>query len=85
MAFKADVDDIREALSYKLVKILRFHGAIVQCSDEFVQDPSFVSAEDLLRTSDVVFVGVPHTRYRSMRSPSRATVIDLWDVLQTAA
>src|SRR5438105_4518085 len=28
MAFKADVDDIREALSYKLVKILRFHGAI---------------------------------------------------------
>lgn len=81
MAFKADVDDTREALSYKLAKILRFHGADVRCSDEFVTDPSFLSAEELLRTSDVVFVGVPHTRYRSLRTPSHATIIDLWDVL----
>ena len=29
MAFKADIDDIRDSLSYKLGKVLRFHGADV--------------------------------------------------------
>jgi len=85
MAFKADVDDIRESLSYKLAKMLRFYGARVRCSDEFVQDPTFVDAEELLRTCDVIFVGVPHTRYRSLAAPSGPTVIDLWDALRPSA
>ena len=34
MAFKADVDDIRDSLSFKLGKVLRFHGAKVFYSDE---------------------------------------------------
>ena len=33
MAFKADIDDIRDSLSFKLGKILRFHGAKVYYSD----------------------------------------------------
>ncbi|GAG47132.1 unnamed protein product, partial [marine sediment metagenome] len=33
MAFKADIDDIRDSLSYKLGKILRFNGANVLYSD----------------------------------------------------
>ena len=85
MAFKADVDDIRESLSYKLVKILRFHGALVICSDEFVPDPTFVSPADLLVRSEVVIVGVPHTAYRGLRVPKGVEVVDLWNVLQRSA
>ncbi len=83
MAFKADIDDIRESLSYKLGKILRLHGTAVRYSDEFAKDATFVSAEELLRTSDVVIVGVPHSAYRSLRVPVGIEVVDLWNVLPT--
>lgn len=85
MAFKADVDDIREALSYKLAKILRFRGADVRCSDEFVREPGFVGAAELLSTSDVVIVGVPHSRYRDLVVPPNVDVVDLWGVLRRSA
>ena len=82
MAFKADVDDIRDSLSYKLGKILRFHGARVLYSDEFAQDPTFISKEALLGAADVVIVGVPHTAYRQLVVPAGVELVDLWGVLQ---
>lgn len=81
MAFKAEVDDIREALSYKLGKILRFHGATVSYSDEFAKDPTFVSAEQLVNGADIVIVGVPHSAYRHLRVPSRVDLVDMWGVI----
>ncbi len=82
MAFKADNDDIRDSLSYKLGKILRFHGVKVYYSDEYVKNPDFVSKEKLLKNSDVVIVGVPHTAYRGLVIPKKAEVIDLWGVVK---
>ena len=82
MAFKADVDDIREALSYKLGKILRFEGATVLYSDEFAKDPTFVPAEKLIADAEIVIVGVPHSRYRTLRVPSRVDLVDLWGVIR---
>ena len=81
MAFKADVDDTRDSLSYKLGKILRFHGAVVGYSDEFAKDPTFVSKEELLRTSQVIIVGVPHSAYHSLVVPPGLDVVDLWGIL----
>ena len=81
MAFKADIDDIRDSLSYKLGKVLRFHGAEVYYSDEFAKDPTFITKEQLVERSDVVIVGVPHTAYRTLTVPARVEVIDLWGVL----
>jgi UDP-N-acetyl-D-mannosaminuronic acid dehydrogenase len=81
MAFKADIDDIRDSLSYKLGKVLRFHGADVYYSDEFAKDPTFITKEQLVERSDVVIVGVPHTAYRTLAVPDRVEVIDLWGVL----
>jgi|TARA_B100001971_G_scaffold214555_1_gene252609 UDP-N-acetyl-D-mannosaminuronic acid dehydrogenase len=82
MAFKADVDDIRDSLSYKLGKILRFHGAKVYYSDEFVKDPTFVSKENLIKESDVVIVGVPHSVYKEVVVPDNIEVVDLWGMLK---
>jgi UDP-N-acetyl-D-mannosaminuronic acid dehydrogenase len=81
MAFKANIDDIRDSLSYKLRKMLRFHGAHVVCSDDFVSDPTFVPKEDLISSCDIIIVGVPHTAYRELQTPSTAHVVDLWGVL----
>jgi UDP-N-acetyl-D-mannosaminuronic acid dehydrogenase len=81
MAFKADIDDIRDSLSYKLGKVLRFHGAEVLYSDEFAKDPTFISKEDLVAQADVVIVGVPHSAYRSLAVPPGVDVVDLWGVL----
>lgn len=81
MAFKADIDDTRDSLSYKLGKILRFYGATVGYSDEFAVDHTFVSKEELLRTSDVVVVGAPHTAYRTLHVPPAVDVVDVWGVV----
>lgn len=80
MAFKAESDDIRDSLSYKLGKLLRFRGAKVFYSDEYVKDPTFVDKEELVHRSDVIFVGVPHHAYRGLMIPKTKEIVDLWGV-----
>ncbi len=80
MAFKADVDDIRDSLSFKLGKILRFHGAKVYYSDEYAKNPDFISKEELVKACNVVVVAVPHSAYKGMGIPENVEVIDLWGV-----
>ncbi len=82
MAFKADTDDIRDSLSYKLGKILRFHGANVYYSDEYATNPDFISKEKLLKSCDVVIIGVPHSAYKRLSIPKKVEVIDLWGVVK---
>ncbi len=85
MAFKAESDDIRDSLSYKLKKILEFRGARVCCSDEFVRDETFVSPDELLAKSDIVLVGVPHAAYRAIKPAPHHIVVDVWGVLASTA
>ena len=80
MAFKADIDDIRDSLSYKLGKVLRFNGAKVFYSDEFAKDPTFVSKEKLISQCDVVIIGVPHSAYKELKFPKKVEVVDLWGI-----
>lgn len=85
MAFKADIDDIRDSLSYKLAKILKFHGAVVVRSDEYVKDPNFVSKEELVTTCSVVIIAVPHSAYRRLVVPKGVYLVDLWDIIELPA
>jgi UDP-N-acetyl-D-mannosaminuronic acid dehydrogenase len=78
MAFKANIDDTRDSLAYKVRKILQFHGADVIASDPYVIDPDFVSTEDLLQRADVVVLGAPHDVYRSLQLSERASLVDVW-------
>ncbi len=82
MAFKADIDDIRDSLSFKLGKILRFHGAKVYYSDEYAKNPDFVTKEELIKASDVVIVGVPHSAYKNLKIPKNVDVVDLWGIIK---
>lgn len=81
MTFKADIDDIRDSLSYKLGKILRFNGADVYYSDEFAKNPDFISKDKLIETCDVIIVAVPHSKYKGMIIPENVEVVDLWGVV----
>ncbi len=81
MAFKSEIDDTRDSLSFKLKKILEFHGADVLCSDEYVSEPYIIPAQELIKKSDVIIVGVPHKAYASLSVPKGKVTIDLWNVL----
>jgi UDP-N-acetyl-D-mannosaminuronic acid dehydrogenase len=78
MAFKADVDDTRDSLAYKLKKLLFFYGAKVLCSDPLVKDPSFVTPEELFKKCRIIVIGAPHTAYKSLRFPAGKQIVDVW-------
>lgn len=82
MTFKADIDDIRDSLSYKLGKILRFYGADVFYSDEFAKDPTFISKEELISICDVIIVGVPHSAYKELKIRDSIDIVDLWSMIK---
>ena len=80
MAFKANIDDTRDSLSFKLKKLLNFEGAIVNCSDEFVQDPKFISKEELINTCNILIIGVPHDAYKKIKFPNSVILFDIWSI-----
>ena len=67
MAFKAESDDPRESLSYKLRKILEYEAAEVLCTDVYIKDPTFLPLEEVIHRSDLLFIGTPHREYRDAR------------------
>lgn len=85
MAFKAESDDIRDSLSYKLKKLLQLETSRVLTTDPYVtDDPDLVSLERVLDECDVVFVGVPHPEYRGLQLPERIQTFDVWGCLGEA-
>lgn len=78
MAFKAESDDSRDSLSYKLKKLLQVEAREVLCSDPYVRDLSLIAAEEAIRRADVVVIGAPHSVYRELRIPPNKVVVDIW-------
>jgi UDP-N-acetyl-D-mannosaminuronic acid dehydrogenase len=81
MAFKAESDDPRDSLSYKLRKRLMLESSKVICTDPYVTDPSFMPLEHLLKEADVLFLAVPHKLYRDLKPRKNQIVIDPWDCI----
>ncbi len=79
MAFKADSDDVRDSLSYKLRKLLEVEAREVLCTDPYVQDPSLVSLEQALSRADIFILGAPHSVYQSLSFPADKQVVDVWN------
>jgi UDP-N-acetyl-D-mannosaminuronic acid dehydrogenase len=79
MAFKAESDDTRSSLSYKLKRLLRFKAAEVLITDPYVTtDPNLVPLDEVLERADVVVIGTPHRAYAALTL--RQPVIDVWDL-----
>jgi UDP-N-acetyl-D-mannosaminuronic acid dehydrogenase len=76
MAFKAESDDIRSSLSYRLKRILGFKAKQVLCTDPYVTvDPELVPLEQVLKTADLLVIGAPHDAYREIHTT--LPVVDL--------
>lgn len=78
MAFKANSDDTRTSLSYKMKKILSLHAAEVLTADPFVTgDPDLLPVETVLDQSDILVLCTPHTEYRDLDTKGKP-VVDIW-------
>jgi UDP-N-acetyl-D-mannosaminuronic acid dehydrogenase len=76
MAFKAESDDIRSSLSYRLKRILAFKAKRVLCTDPYVaSDPNLVPLEQVLQEADLLVIGAPHDAYRQIET--NLPVVDL--------
>lgn len=85
MAFKANNDDKRQSLSYKLKKLLEIEAGRVVCSDVYIQDPTFVSAQQLVDQSEIIVIGTPHKEYAELKIPPEKVVVDVWNFLEKGA
>jgi UDP-N-acetyl-D-mannosaminuronic acid dehydrogenase len=83
MGFKAESDDPRSSLSYKLKKILNMKARRVLTTDPFVKDPALVPLEQVLSEADAVIIGTPHKQYRGLKEKLRpgTVVMDIWNIL----
>lgn len=80
MTFKAESDDIRDSLSYKLKKIAGAHSKEVLCHDYFLSDDELSPLEDVLSKSDVIILATPHSAYKEVvpaNYPDKVFV-DVW-------
>jgi UDP-N-acetyl-D-mannosaminuronic acid dehydrogenase len=82
MAFKADCDDTRDSLSYKLKHLLQVYARKVLCSDPFANDPALVPLNEAIEEADIIVIGVPHSAYRELRLPPGKQVVDVWGLLR---
>lgn len=84
MAFKAESDDPRDSLSYKLRNLLTLESKMVLCTDPYVPDPALVPVERVVSESDVLFVATPHRVYRDLQIPAGKLVFDVWSWIGSA-
>ena len=79
MAFKAESDDVRSSLSYKLKRILQVRAAEVLCTDPYVEtDPDLTPLEDVLARAELLIIAAPHRVYADIAST--APVVDIWNL-----
>ena len=78
MTFKADSDDPRDSLSFKLRRILQAECREVLCSDPYLDYPWLTSLEDTLARADLVIIGVPHSAYQGIDFGD-TPVVDIWN------
>jgi UDP-N-acetyl-D-mannosaminuronic acid dehydrogenase len=80
MAFKAESDDPRASLSYKLRKLLLWAGASVLATDPYVRDERLVTLDEVMAGSEILVLGAPHEAYRSLEVGGR-DVVDVWGAM----
>ena len=94
LAFKSEIDDIRESLSFKVRKAMLREGANVFLHDPYVKNYVNQKIEKDVYTAiekaDVLFIAVNHKEYRSLDVDKikklvnkNCIVCDVWNVFKT--
>jgi UDP-N-acetyl-D-mannosaminuronic acid dehydrogenase len=79
MAFKANSDDERDSLSFKLKKILEIEANQVYCSDIYVKRDYFISAEELVKRCDIIILAATHKEYKKLKIGENKILVDIWN------
>ena len=81
MAFKAEIDDIRSSLSYRVKKSLQLSGFKVLTSDPYVTtDKNLGKLNETIENSDIIVICTPHHIYKVTNFQGKK-VIDIWNLL----
>lgn len=80
MAFKGNSDDLRQSLSYRLMKILETEAGAVLCNDPYIKDPRFVKIEDIVDKADLVIIAAPHDDYKDVKFNNDIMIFDIWNM-----
>ena len=84
MAFKAEIDDTRASLSYKLKRTLLTCAGDVLTTDPFVtSDPAIRPLAEVVERSDILILCTPHSAYASADLKGKP-VVDVWGFLKNA-
>ncbi len=89
LAFKAEIDDIRESLAFKVKKALERERANVFLHDPYV--PGYQNdLDETLKDADVIFLATNHSFYRKMDIAKvkklvskNCVVCDVWNIFKT--
>lgn len=82
MAFKAEIDDTRASLSYKVKRALQMCAREVLTTDPFVTtDPSLLPLEQVVDRSDIMILCTPHSAYATADLKGKP-VVDVWGFLK---
>ena len=77
MAFKAESDDNRSSLSYKLKKLLQINSKKVLTTDPYVNnDNDIINLEEVIKKSDILILATPHKIYKKIKTHKK--IIDIW-------
>jgi UDP-N-acetyl-D-mannosaminuronic acid dehydrogenase len=80
MSFKADSDDVRSSLSYKLKKTLLFRSRGVLTTDPYVTtDPELSPLSEVIAGSDLLILCAPHSDYHNLDVGGRP-LVDIWNL-----
>jgi UDP-N-acetyl-D-mannosaminuronic acid dehydrogenase len=84
MAFKAEIDDTRASLSYKLKRTLQMTARNVLTTDPFVTtDPAILPLDQVVENSDILILCTPHAAYKDADLKGKP-VVDVWGFLKNA-
>ncbi len=79
MAFKANSDDERNSLSFKLKKVLELEAKKVYCSDPYVKRDYFINAEEMINLCDIIVLAAPHKEYKKLKISEDKQLVDIWN------
>ena len=77
MSFKAESDDTRNSLSYKIKKVLSIHAKKVLTSDPYVKNDKDIKSLDYVKNkSDILILATPHNIYKKIKT--KKTIYNVW-------
>jgi UDP-N-acetyl-D-mannosaminuronic acid dehydrogenase len=80
MTFKANSDDPRDSLSFKLRRLLQACCRDVLCSDPYLEGEWLLPLDETVRCADLLFIGAPHAVYATLDAGGKP-VYDVWDIV----